>query len=174
MSRELAFEARVEALTRGEAKRVPYLDKHVQQALERHITEVILARSPVDKTPTPKEVAILAERARLIIEQRVGGRTVLNKAASTEGITADELNALLRRRARAAWYLDRMVAPMLAPSELELRGAHRRRQTPYSDEPFDKVLPKLKRWYVSRKLDDALVRYFRNVRGRVTIAIIRY
>lgn len=172
-ARELAFEARVEALARGEAERSPYVDKHVQRALERHIAEVILASLPVDKAPTPKQVATQAENARLIIEQQVGGRAVLNKAASAEGISAEELNALLRRRARAGWYIDRMVTPMLSPSELELRLAHKRRQTPYSDQPFAKVVDALRRWWVSRELDEALTRYFRNVRGRVSITVIR-
>ncbi|MBW2527891.1 MAG: hypothetical protein JRI23_27165 [Deltaproteobacteria bacterium] len=113
LARELAFEARVEAMAEGLGPQDRFGDKHVRAALERHITETMLASLPVDPAPSPKQVADSAEAARLILEQRVDGRTRLHEAARAEGIVAEELNALLRRRARASLYLDRMVAPML-------------------------------------------------------------
>jgi hypothetical protein len=171
-ARELAFEARVEAMSESLAPDTPYNDKHVRAAIQRHIAETILANLPVDPRPTPRQVADYAEAARLIIEQQVGGRAKLNAAASAEGIVSDELNAMLRRRARASWYLDKMVAPMLRPTELDLREVHRRGNTPFSNDKFDLVQEPLRRWYVSTRMNAALERYFRNVRSRVKITLI--
>src|SRR5207253_2597449 len=51
MARELAFEARIEALSEGKKLPSPYLDKHVRAAIQRHITEEFLAELPVDPPP---------------------------------------------------------------------------------------------------------------------------
>jgi hypothetical protein len=171
-ARELAFEARLEALSDGLDPQSAYADKHVRGAIQRHITESMLAQLPVDPRPTPKQVAEYAEGARLILEQQVGGREQLAAAAEAEGIVSDELNAILRRRARASWYLDRMVAPMLRPSELDLREVHRRGESPYSNQKFENVEDQLRRWYVASRMNAALDRYFRNVRSRVKIVLI--
>lgn len=171
-ARELAFEARIEALTEGRRLDVPYTDKHVRAALQRHITESILAKLPVDPAPTPKEVGGYAEVARLIIEQQVGGRGKLNKAAASEDVESAELNAMLRRRARASWYLDKMVAPMLKPSDIDLREVHRRGETPFTKLRFRDVEERLRNWYISTHLAAALDRYYRTIRSRVTIRLI--
>jgi hypothetical protein len=171
-ARELAFEARIEALSDPSPPRAPYADKHVRAALQRHLTETVLAHLPVDPAPTPKQVGNYAENARLIIEQQVGGRAKLNGAAAAEGIVSDELNTLLRRRARASWYLDQMVAPMLAPSDLELRAVHKRGESPFTAQRFEEVEPKLRRWYVSTRLAAALDRYYRAARSRVDVVVI--
>ena len=171
-ARELAFEARIEALSERNPPTAPYLDKHVRAALQRHLTETVLASLPVDPAPTPKEVGNYAENARLIIEQQVGGRAKLNGAAAAEGIVSDELNALLRRRARASWYLDKMVAPMLQPSDLELRAAHKRGETPYTAQGFEDIEPQLRRWYISTRLAAALDSYYRTARSRVEVVVV--
>ncbi len=171
-ARELAFEARIEALSERSPPRAPYTDKHVRAALQRHLTETVLTHLPVDPAPTPKQVGNYAENARLIIEQQVGGRAKLNGAAAAEGIVSDELNALLRRRARASWYLDKMVAPMLTPSDLELRAVHKRGESPYTTQRFEDIEPQLRRWYISTRLASALDRYYRAARSRVDVVVI--
>lgn len=171
-ARELAFEARIEALSEGRKLQQPYADSHVRAAIQRHITEEILSELPVDPQPTAKEVGRYAEDARLVIEQQVGGRVALNLAANAEGITAEELNALLRRRARASYYLDKMVAPMLQPSDAELRDVHRRGDTPFTNSPYAEVEDKVRNWYVSIRLRTALDTYYRGVRSKVTVQLI--
>lgn len=47
---------------------------------------------------------------------------------------------LYRRQARASLYLDKMIAPMLEPSEIELRDLWRTGTTPFKDLPFDRVI----------------------------------
>jgi hypothetical protein len=172
LARELAFEARVEAMAEGLDAHDRITDRHVRAALERHVTESILASLPVDPPPTPKEVAQSAEAARLILEQRVSGRSRLHEAATAEGMVAEELNALLRRRARASLYLDRMVAPMLEPTEADLREVHRSGESPFTDQPFEQVAPQMRRWLVATRLSAALGQYFRNAQSRITLRLI--
>lgn len=171
-ARELGFQARIEAMAEGENADPPYADKHVRAAIQRHVTESMLALLPVKPKPLPQQVARYAEAARLLIEQQVGGRERLNGAATAEGLSAEELNAMLRRRARASWYLDKMVAPMLRPSELDLREVHRSGETPFSNQRFEDVEAPLTRWYVADRLANALDQFYRNVRARVRLVVI--
>jgi hypothetical protein len=89
-----------------------------------------------------------------------------------EGISARELVGLFQRQARASLYLDRMVAPMLAPSDAELRMLYRNERTPYRDAPFETILPALRRWYVAARLQEALASFYQNARARLEIVIL--
>ncbi len=171
--RELAFEARLEALADPDPEPGPYHDRHVRAALERHIAESLLAARPIVPAVDPKVVAQRAEAARAILEQRVKGHANLLAAEAAEGIGSDELDALLRRQARASLYLDKMVAPMLEPSELELRELWRTGSTPFKDQPFDQVKTVLSRWYVGQRLAKETEADFQKVRSRVVISISR-
>jgi hypothetical protein len=173
-ARELAFESRVEALSEGRKLSAPFADKHVRAAIQRHITEEFLADLPVDPAPDPKDIGRYAEQARVVIEQQVGGRAALNGAAAAEGIGAEELNAMLRRRARASYYVDKMVATMLQPSEADLREVHRRGDTPFTAEPFESAVDKVRNWYVSTRLRTALDSYYRGIRTKVTVELIAW
>jgi hypothetical protein len=171
--RELAFEARLEALSDPDPDGpLPYRERHVRAALDRHLAESLLAALPIVPKPTPSEIASRAEAARGILEQRVHGRERLIAAAAAEGQSSDELDALLRRQARASIYLDRMVAPMLEPSELELREALRSGSTPFGHQPFAAVARPLARWYAGQKLAQALEAYFQTARSRVTLVFV--
>ena len=171
--RELAFETRLEALGDADPDPGTYPDRHVRAALDRHIAETLLSTLPVMPTPTPREIAARAEAARAILEQRVHGRGRLIAAAAIEGISSDELDTLLRREAKASLYIDRMVAPMLEPSLVELRALHRSGTTPFKDEDFDKAQPALVRWVVGQKVSAALETFYLNARSRVTLVMIR-
>jgi hypothetical protein len=171
--RELAFEARLEALADPEPDFGPYRDRHLRAALDRHIAETLLATLPVLPVPTPREVGQRAEAARAILEQRVHGRDRLIAAANAEGIVADELDAMLRRQARASLYLDRMVAPMLEPNRAELRDMHRAGATPFKDKPFEEAAAAISRWYVGLRLNQAVETYYLNARARVSITVMR-
>lgn len=173
LARELAFEARLEALADPDPDGASYRDRHVRAALDRHIAEVLLASLPVLPEPKPAEVAARAQGAWAMLEQRVGGRERLLTAAIAEGIDLEELNAMLRRQAKASIYLDRMIAPMLEPTEPDLLALHRTGQTPFSAQPFEEVKERLKRWYVAGKLSSALDTYFQNARQRVTIVSVK-
>jgi len=171
--RELAFEARIEAMTDPDPDPVPFTDRHIRAALDRHIAETLLASLPILPAPDAREVGSRAEVARAVLEQRVHGRSKLIAAAEAEGIGSDEIDALLRRQARASLYLDRMVAPMLAPSDPELRALLRTGTTPFSGKPYDQVAGPLGRWVVAQRLGEAIANYYQTARSRVTVTIVR-
>lgn len=174
-ARELAFEARIEALTDPDPDGSIYSGRHVRSALDRHIAETLLASLPNVEAPTPAEIALRAENARAVMEQRVGGRDLLLEAARAEGLSSDELDTMLRRQAKASLYLDKMVAPMLEPTDLELRSLLRTGQTPFVEKDLDDASRKerVRRWYVGVRLAQALDTYYQNARSRVTIVSVK-
>lgn len=169
--RPLAFEARLVALAdpAHQNKSVPYRRHHLQAALERHIAESLLSSLKMRPEPDAATVKRQMKAARQIATQQAGGEDRLLEAAKKEGLGAMELRRMFRRRARASLYLDRMVAPMLVPSELTLRRAHQSRQTPYSDHKYEEVEEPLRRWLVSRRLRTAVANFYQNARARLTI-----
>jgi len=172
--RTLAFEARVEAL--ADPDRIvgdkPYRERHIRAALERHVAETLLSSLRIDPEPSAADLARQTEGARRLLYERAGGALAVSEAARAEGIDNREITSILRRQARASIYLDRMVAPMLSPSEAELRNIHRSVETPFRDRPFETIEPALRRWYVGRRLTAALQAFFQNARSRVDITLL--
>jgi hypothetical protein len=170
--RELAFEARLEALSDGSFDGTSYRERHVRSALERHLAETLLESLPIDPEPTQKELAARAEAVKLGLFQRVGGAQAFRDAAVAEGIGPSEQLRLFRRQARASFYLDRMVAPMLEPSDAELRQAHKSMTTPFSNRPYSEVESDLRRWYLAGELERALDAFYEGTRSRLRIEIL--
>ena len=75
---------------------MPYLDRHVRAALERHVAEELLSHLAMDPEPRPDEIARRSIGARAVLEQRVGGAAELARAAELEGLDASEVDALVR------------------------------------------------------------------------------
>jgi hypothetical protein len=175
LERVLAFEARLEALADPSHRlgpTSPFRERHVRSALERHIAETLLASLRIDPEPSAVQLSRLTTAARLVLAERVGGAAALADAARAEGIGEREILRILRRQARASLYLDRMVTPMLKPSDAELRALHRTVETPFRDRAFDEVAAELRRWYVARRLAIALTAFYRNARSRLSIVIL--
>jgi hypothetical protein len=173
--RELAFEARLEALSDSEfAKRSdrPYLERHLQAALERCITETLLAALRVDPIPSEAEIVKQASVAKRILLDRIGGDEAIERAARAEGMSEGDVLAVFRRRARAAIYLDQMVAPMLSPSNAELRQVYTTEPHPYRSLAVDKAIPLLRRWVIGRRIRDAFDQYYQNARQRLEVVIL--
>lgn len=173
--RELALEARLEALTDGgfrQTPETPYLERHVRAALERHMAEVLLQGLEITPEPTPRDVELRIRSARLTLQQQLGGAEVLEQASRAENISATEVEDLLRRRARASLYLDRMVATMLTPSDTELRIVHRTTRTPFSGADYESVAPLLQRWYVAQRLNTAVRAFYEGARSRLSVTLL--
>jgi hypothetical protein len=173
--RELAFEARLEALADAEFRPTadePYVERHVRSALERHMAEVLLSRLEIAPEPTPRDLAVRARSARLTLAQQVGGEAMLERTSQAEGIAPSELGRLLARRARASLYLDRMVATMLTPSDAELRIVHRTTRTPFSGASYETIAPMLQRWYVAQRLNSAVRAFYEGARSRLSVTIL--
>ena len=173
--RQLAFEARIEALTEGEVREgdPPYRTRHLRAALDRHIAETVLESQRITPTPAESEIRARIEQARLALIERVGGLVVLREAAAAEGIGDSELLRLLRRQALASLYLDRMVAPMLDPTNAELRQVLSTQRTPFSGKPFRDVSDGLRRWYVGTRLQAALASFYDGLRSRLSLTVLR-
>lgn len=170
--RELAFEARLEALSDAGfrvSEEEPYADRHVRAALERHMAEVLLSRLEITPEPTPRELGVRMQAARQTLAQQVGGQAELERARLGEGIEPYEVETLLDRRARASLYLDRMVATMLTPSDTELRIVHRTTRTPFSGAAYETVAPMLQRWYVAQRLNTAVRAFYEGARSRLQV-----
>ena len=144
----------------------------MRAAVERHIAESLLANLRVDPVPSDADLDRQAESARRILSDRVGGDLALSNAAREEGITEREVTVLLRRQARAGLYLDRMVAPMLAPTRTELRQVYAVERHPFTQSAFEEVEPLLKRWWIGHRLADAVEQYYSNARQRVVITLL--
>jgi hypothetical protein len=175
LERELAFEARLEALADprfSPTDSEPYLPVHVRAALERHIAEAILESLRMTPPPTQEEIEVRAVAAEASLAIEVRGATLLGQAAREEGLEQREVYRLLQRRARASLYLDRMVAPMLSPSEAELQSLHNSGRTPFSRVTFNEVAADMRRWYVSRALRQAVQAYYDGARSRITLTVL--
>lgn len=172
--RELAFEARLVALADSahRSKKQPYRRHHLQQALERHVAETLLAALSIDPPPDEEQIASQIESARAMVAADVGGQDALLSAARAEGLGSLELRRYFRRRALASLYLHVMVAPMLAPSALELRRVHRAGEGPLADRPFEEAEAALRNWYIARSLRAAVDTYFQNARARVRLSYL--
>jgi hypothetical protein len=171
--RRLAFEARLQALAdQDHSPDAPYRDRHVGAALERHISEVLLASLRIEPEPSEAVVSRQVELARKLLLDRVGGEEALTAAQRAEGISNAELSGILRRQARASLYLDRMVAPMLRPSDAELEAIQRSAPAALQNEPFARVRPLLLRWYVSKRLASAMSSFYQEARSRVTVTLL--
>jgi len=173
--RTLSFEARLEALAdpdQDATATVPYRERHVRAALERHVAETLLASLHIEPEPTADDLDRQTRSARLMLLARVGGPAALAEAARAEGIGDRELLGVIRRQARASLYLDRMVMPMLAPSDAELRAVQRAAPPELRARPFAEVAADLRRWYVSRRLATALNAFYQNARARLVLTIL--
>jgi len=171
--RELAFEARIEALADRRYRGTSFRDYHVRAALERHIAETLLSSLRIEPTPSARDLARQTEAARLILLQRVGGPQALAHAVRVEGLGRQDVMRILRRRARASLYLHRMVAPMLTPSDAELRNIHKTLQTPFHGRAFPRIALPLRRWYISQRLAESLVAFYQNARGRISVTFLK-
>lgn len=176
-ARLLAFEARLEALADRDHQKSqdarPYLDRHIRAALERHIAESVLAAMPTRPAPSEAEVERQTRAARNLLLDRVGGEATLTQARQAESLGEGELLTLLRRQARASLYLDRMVTPMLQPSDAELRAVHRTVDTPFKQLPYEQATLGLRRWYIARRLAGALDAFYQGARSRIEVTVLQ-
>jgi hypothetical protein len=173
---ELAFEARIEALAEVQrglpAPEYAFEERHLRAALDRHMTEVILASLLHDEDASQADIRRRTISAVVVLEQRVGGRDKLLSAAIAEGMESEDVALLIERQARASLYLDRVVAPMFEPSDAELREVHRTEVTPFRLQRFEDIAIPLRRWYAEERLASALASFFNGARSRILVVWI--
>jgi hypothetical protein len=178
--RMLAFETRLDAMAdRPDGIGDGYDERRVRAALDHHVVEEILAslalklttgaRPSVELSAAP--LAALQADLRDALFERLGSRERIVAAAAAEQIDAGELDDLFRRAALAAWYIDRAVAPILHPTEEQLREVFRTAAHPYRGRPFDQVRAALARWFVSERLRVAESSFLQGARARLKVVV---
>ena len=106
----------------------------------------------------------------------VAGRvkTRLCPPCTPEEAARREVDArILHRQALAAWYLDRAVAPLLAPTDEQLREVYRTSQHPFRGQPFEQIRAALSRWFVIERVRVAETAFYQGARTRVTVIVTR-
>ena len=172
--RELAFFARIEALleqTPLEANDYP--ERYVRSAVDRLVARSMLASLMLGRGVEPPDLQRLAIDARGELEARVGGAHVLAEAMKQEGIDDEELLSFLRDEIRAAYYIDKAIAPILTVREEALREAFRSTLHPFRGQKFDDVRVKLRRWLVTERLRAAELEFLQGARARIKITAVR-
>jgi hypothetical protein len=180
--RTLAFEARLAVMAeRPEGAGEAYEERHVRDALEHDVGEEMLeslaykliAELPASKRPSEADLARIQADLGAATFDRLGGRARIDVAATAEGLDGADIEAILRRQALAAWYLDRTVTPVLEPSEEQLREVFRTAAHPFRGQPYDKVRPALLRWLVVDLVRGAESAFLQAARSRVKVVIAR-
>jgi hypothetical protein len=180
--RTLAFEARLELMAeRPEGIGDGYQERHVRAALEHHVGEEMLASlahkliggSAPKRRPSDDDLARIGKDLGDALFERLGGKAQVEAAAAAEQLDASELEAILRRQALAAWYLDRAVSPILQPTEEQLREVFRTSTHPYRGQPFDPIRAALSRWFVMQRVRAAETAFYQGARTRVVVIVTR-
>jgi hypothetical protein len=180
LERTLAFEARLAAMAdEPEGIGDSYDERDVREALEHHVAEEILssladkliADSAPDKRPSTSDLAAVEAAVGTAFVERMGGRARIDQAALAEQIDRAEVDAILRRGALAAWYIDRAVSPLLHPSEEQLRDVFRSSAHPYRGQPFEQVRGALGRWFVIERVRVTENAFLQAARSRVRIIV---
>jgi hypothetical protein len=180
--RTLAFEARLIAMAEGlEGIGDAYDERDLREALEHHIAEEMLssladrliADSPPERRPSARDLESVARDVGGSIAEQTGGRARIDQAARAENVDGVEVDAVLRRGAMAAWYIDRALTPILHPSDEQLRDVFRASAHPYRGQPFEKVRAALERWFVVERVRAAESAFLQAARSRVRIIIYR-
>jgi hypothetical protein len=180
--RLLAFEARLESMAeKPEGNGDGYQDRHVRAALDHHVGEEILASlahkliggSPPSRRPSEADLARVQQDLAAALFDRLGGKAQVESAATAEQLDASDLDAVLRRQALAAWYLDRAVSPLLQPSDEQLREVYRTSTHPYRGRPFDEIRAELARWFLMERVRAAEASFYQGARSRVVVVVTR-
>jgi hypothetical protein len=180
--RTLAFEARLAAMAeRSEGAGESYEERHVRDALDHAVGEELLAslaykllvELPATKRPSEADLARIQNDLGRASFDRLGGRARIDLAATAEGLDGADVEAILRRQALAAWYLDRSITPVLEPTEEQLREVFRTAAHPYRGQPYDAVRSALLRWLVVDLVRNAETAFLQTARARVKVVIAR-
>ena len=176
--RVLAFEARLAEMAESpEGIGESYGERDVRDAIEHHVAEEILAsladrlatEAPTGRRPSAGDMAAVERSVGVAFVERMGGRARIDGAAQAEQIDRVEVDAIVRRAALAAWYVDRAVTPILHPSEEQLRNVFRASAHPYRGQPFEQVRGALEGWFVVERVRVAESAFLQAARARVRI-----
>src|SRR4051812_35821810 len=171
--RELGFFARVEALI----EQVPlegdaYPERYVRTATDRIVARAMLSSLLLQAGNGPPDLPKLTLEARAELADRIGGNAVLEDALQREGLDESELSAFLRDQARAVWYVDKTIQPILSVTEDSLREAYRSTVHPFRTMKYEDARLRLRRWLAAERMRSAELEFLQSARARIKIATI--
>jgi hypothetical protein len=169
--RQLFFEARLQMIAEQSAETRPE-DRHVQSALDTHVAETMLAKLPLERGPSIKEMNEAFLEVRQAFIQRYGGPDRILLLAREQGLDDAELTEIVQRKVQAAIYMDRQMAPFLKPSDDQLREVYRTAAHNFRSRPYEQVKPDLTRWFVMERMQVLSLAFLQGARARVKISII--
>lgn len=171
--RTLAFFARVEALVeQTPIEGDEYPERYVRGAADRLVARAMLASLLVQRGSEPPDLPRLAAEARTELAERLGGANVLDATLKQEGIEEDELATYLRDQVRAAWYIDKVITPILSVTEDSLRETYRTVLHPFRSLKFDDARGKLRQWLVVERMRAAELEFLQGARARIRITTL--
>jgi hypothetical protein len=171
--RTLSFEARLLAMSeQGASVEAPPQERHLHIALERHVAEELLSFLGIEGGKDPPDLRRLADEARSELERRVGGEGSLRRAAEIDHIDPEEVQSYFLRHARAEYYLDRNVTPLLDPPDEQLREVFRSSAHPFRDKKFEDARKEFALWFVAERVKAAESTFLQTARTRVKIVIV--
>jgi hypothetical protein len=171
--RVLSFEARLLAMSeQGASARSAPEERHLHQAIDRHVAEELLSSLGIEGGKETPDLSRLADDARAELEARIGGEGPLRDAALAERIDPEEVQAIFLRHARAAFYLDHHVTPLLYPDDRQLREVFRTAAHPFRNKHFEEARKDLARWLVAERLKGAESAFLQTARTRVKIVLV--
>ncbi len=167
--RELAFLARLEALFEDNA--APYVpqDRFLREALDRQIARTMLGELLVQRGIEPPDLIRVVDEARAELSARVGGEERLVLAMRAEGIDEIELKEALKRRARAAYYVDRVISPILNPTDDEAKEAFRALPHPFKSGRYEDTKAPFLKWLIHERMRAAELEFYQVARTKVRI-----
>lgn len=169
--REVGFFTRIEALVeQADLPEGLYPERYVRAAVDRLVARTMLAALLVQRGTEVPDLPKRAGEARADLEARIGGAAVLSALLASEGIDESELSLFLRDQARATYYVDRAIGPILTVTEDQLREAHRSATHPFRGLRLDDARPRLRVWLVNERLRAAELEFLQGARGRIRIA----
>lgn len=171
--RELGFFTRIEALMEGVTlAKGEYPERYVRSATDRLVARAMLASLMIQRGSEPPDLPKLASEARTDLADRVGGPQALEDALAKEGLEDAELQPYLFDQVRAAFWIDRAVAPIFGVTEDSLREAFRSALHPYRGMKFEDVRPKFRRWLVVERARAAELEFLQTARARIKVVSV--
>lgn len=171
--RTLAFFARIEALVeQTPIEGDEYPERYVRAATDRLVARAMLASLLVQRGSEPPDLPRLAAEARVELAERIGGAPVLDAILKEEGIEEEELSTYLRDQVRAAWYVDKVITPILAVTEDSLRETYRAVLHPFRAFKFDDARVKLRQWLVVERMRAAELEFLQGARARIRVTTV--
>ncbi len=168
--RELALFTRFETLIEQVAVEPnDYLERYTRVATDRLVARAMLASLLLNRGTEPPELSKLALDLRAELADRIGGPAVLEATLKHEGIEESELMTFLQDQARATWYVDRVITPILAVTEDSLSEAFRATLHPFRGMKLEDARLRMRRWLATERMRVAELEFLQSARTRIKI-----